>query len=578
MEQSENPARLIWNTIRAETGRNKSRNVKYSPEITANDFNNFFIDNVQSLVARIPRSGIQPEQLFKALPRIELCMFFMPVIADDIRIIIHQLKNKKTQDIDDLNSYLIKNCAEYIVEPLVDVINACLCKGVFPDPLKIGRVVPLFKKGETTELKNYRPISILPVFSKIFEYVIYKQTIGFLNKYKILTSNQFGFREHMSTVDAINGFVQFVYNSFENKQFCRGVFTDLSSAFDCVDHGILLKKMEHYGFRGSALNLFKSYLSERSQKVEYRGLSKGGKIIRGVPQGSILGPLLFLLYVNDLPANVDIPGVMTIAYADDTSIVIQSSSMRELDDTFGGVMDRAKDWFDCNELALNVEKTVTIDLRTQVRNNEDIKSIKFLGVTIDQSLTWRDHIGGVCEKLARGVYAVRKIKQIVGGHAAKLTYYASFHSHMSYGLRIWGNAAHTNLQKIFLLQKAAVRAIVNADRDVSCKHYFLELKIMTLFSLIVLVNLCDTRRDIESFNKQHDNHNYNTRNKSNVSIPRQRLKKTNNLGIALYNALPSVVRELPIKIFKRKLKLFLTNNCLYSVHEYFNRVKQINVP
>lgn len=483
------------------------------------------------------------------------------------------MKNKKSEDCYSVSPFIVKNCFLHIIEPLADVINACILEGCFPARLKVAKVVPVFKKGDTNDPSNYRPISILPTFSKILEMVLCQSLVSFFELHRIFTPSQFGFRRDLSTTGAIYKLWDFVRESMEAGDACGCLFTDLTSAFDSVDHNLLLSKLEHYGVRGRSLEIFKSYLEERYQRVYVLNeVSSTLPIKRGVPQGSILGPILFLVYVNDLPGAISVDQAVTLQYADDTSFCVRCSKDLPLKPVFQAVLERAKLWFTTNKLFLNDEKTT--ELSFQSRAGGDSSGHKFLGVLFDTSLGWREQIESLNGRLSSSLYALRKIRYTVGQQASLTAYHALFHSKMSYGIIAWGNAADTHLKTVFLKQKRAVRIIANISTMETCRPYFVLFNIVTLYGQIIYENLCHVRSHCGEYQTHNDIHSHNTRFKNNIVKPTSRLHKFGCIGIDFLNLLPVGVRELQLNIFKRRIKRYLVNLAPYSFDEFKTALRE----
>ena len=233
--------------------------------------------------------------------------------------------------------------------------NESITLGTFPDKRKCAKVIPIHKKGSPTDPSNYRPISLLSIYRKILENLMYKRLYEFLDKMDAFYSLQFGFREKHSTNHALTGMTETIRSTLDNGKYGCGVFIDLNKAFDTTNHSILLKKMDHYGIRGIALDWFSSYLSERKQYVSVNGnISDYLDISCGVPQGSVLGPLLILIYINDLP-NVS-KFLSYYLFADDTNIYFEATNLVSLQKIMNREFKYVKKWLDANKLALNIEK------------------------------------------------------------------------------------------------------------------------------------------------------------------------------------------------------------------------------
>ncbi len=252
--------------------------------------------------------------------------------------------------------HLLKQLCEPCSVPITHLVNMSLEQGIVPDAMKLARVIPIHKAKSKEEFNNYRPISLLSNVSKVLEKVVHKRLYSFLAKHNILYSNQYGFRPKRSTIDAITEFNSDVLPSLDAKQKCLSVYLGLSKAFDTINHGILMLKLQYYGIRGKALEWFESYLDQRRQYVSYLGINSPIRTIAyGVPQGSVLGPLLFILYSNDLPQALS--HCKTILFADDTTIFKTGNNMEQIFEQVNADLHTLNDWFRANQLSVNPTKT-----------------------------------------------------------------------------------------------------------------------------------------------------------------------------------------------------------------------------
>jgi len=317
---------------------------------------------------------------------------------------------------DEVSIRNLKNSAPYILSRLIHIFNKLLSTGIFPDRLKFSEVKTLFKKGDKTEFSNYRPITLLTSFSKIIEKIIYKRLYRYLNN-----------REKSSTDMATYALLNTVLSSLDKKHVVGGIFWDLQKAFDCVNRNILLTKLEFYGISGIANQLMRSYLNHRYQRVVIKDnriiklTSEWEPVKHGVPQGSILGPLVFLVYINDLSRTIN-GAADSILFTDDTSIVISNINLEEFQRNINLVMNQKINWFQSNFLSLNCIKTHLLQFLTTKQNEikiqimvsnsiiTNINSTKFLGLTTDSILSWRQHISCLTSKLNKACYTIRAIE------------------------------------------------------------------------------------------------------------------------------------------------------------------------
>ena len=374
--------------------------------------------------------------------------------------------------------------------------------------LKTAKVVPIHKGGSKISIENYRPISLLSAFSKIYEKVMYTRVYDFLSQNNILIENQFGFRKGRSCEQALLTAQNEILASLSKKQISLLILIDFSKAFDMVDHNILLEKLYRYGIRGIAHEWFKSYLKGRKQYVTINGKQSSTlDMLYGVPQGSILGPLLFILYINDIP-NIN-KECTFVLYADDANILISGKTIEEIEEKFNTLAKNLDIWVNSNGLALNLKKTSymvfsnstlhDITFKPRISNYEIERkfSSRFLGVIINETLTWKEHIFAIKAKMSRYVGILYKLKSFLPISARKNIFHSFVQSHLNYCSLVWGLSPKATLDPLFSEQKKAIRALMpgyninyykNGIKPCHTKPFFTEYKILTVHS-IILINI-----------------------------------------------------------------------------------------
>ena len=400
------------------------------PKNIANKFNEFFTNIGPNLAKQIPKSNLSAGHFLKG--DFQNSFFTSPVTNEEISSIILALKNTNSKGYDDIPVNLVKYCGNELSYILAHISNASLTTGVFPDALKLAKIVPIFKNGSKKVVSNYRPISVLSAFSKIFERIMYTRLDNYLDINDILHQSQFGFRKKLSTSMALLELTEEISKSIDDRNYTVGVFIDLAKAFDTVDHKILLQKLHHYGVRGTANEWFGSYLENRRQFVVVNGTPSGCSTIScGVPQGSILGPLLFILYINDL--NTISKKLRTIMFADDTNLFMTGKNLDEIKIQLNEELKIFSLWFQANLLSLNISKTSYIvfskglvssqtELFIQTVQIERVLETKFLGVIISHKLSWKSHITGVCSKMAKNTGIIAKVRHLLPRSQVRLLY------------------------------------------------------------------------------------------------------------------------------------------------------------
>lgn len=406
------------------------------------------------------------------------------------------------------------------------------------------------------------------MFAKVFELLIKNQLYNFLEEKKLLSSAQFGFRKSCSTYGALADFIKGVVEGFEDGRVTSGLLFDLRKAFDCVAHDILLTKLENCGVRGLPLILLKSYLDDRRQFVCVNGQNSGVNVVKyGIPQGSVLGPLLFIIYINDLPAALSVSKV--VLFADDTSVLVSADTISELQKQVEATERDITNWFLNNKLSLNADKTQKIVFSLNHKIYSGL-SVSLLGVLVDDSLKWKLHIEQLCRKLSKYLFLLRRLRSFLSQSTLLSVYFSLIHSGLKYCVALWGYASGSDM--ILKMQKKAIRIICNIGGRVSCRELFKKLKILTVTSEYIFAVLREVHADRQKYSAHSDSHGYNTRHCSNIVVPMMRLSasKSASLSIHFYNKLPFKVRKLNTHEFKLTVKAYLLQNTFYSCREFLD--------
>ena len=471
----------LWKTlgsiISKKNKQTKINKLKIDNKITndpiqiANAVNDFFTNIGPNLASKFQSSSQDNFKKFMG----ESCkqsMYMHKTNSTEIKKLITNLDSKKSPGFDELSAKFLKLCAPHISETLANIFNASISNGVYPDLLKTARVTPIYKNGDKSDPSNYRPISVLSLMNKVFEKILHKRLYKYLTKFKILYEYQFGFREGHSTTQPLIEITDRLKSAIDNKDLTCGIFIDLTKAFDTVDHNILLKKMFHYGIRGNVYNLFQSYLSNRQQYVRVNNVNSEIKPVKcGVPQGSVLGPLLFIIYINDI-ANSCKNGLFRI-FADDTGIFCQSKNIETLISKVEQIIEKINEWFTTNKLTLNVKKTSYIIFRPKKCTNinlpdsiscGDIKinresKVKYLGIILHEHLSWDDHTNEICKKLKRFFPLFYNIRNYLDKENVITIFYTMIYSRIKYGIIVTGQTIKEDIEKIQTLQNKLLKVL-----------------------------------------------------------------------------------------------------------------------
>ena len=497
----------MWKTLKHIIG-NKKKSITPINSLTINNkkldnnfdiaegLNNFFCSIGEDL-AKQHESANNSEFMKYLNTPVNQSMYMYSISTKEISNQIKFLDSKKSAGHDGITAKFLKLSHSCVIAPLADIFNASIKTGIYPDELKIAKCIPLYKKGKKDDPSNYRPISILCSINKIFEKLLYQRLYKYFSKFKILYEYQYGFRKNHSTTQALIEITDYLKTTIDDKKYICGIFLDLTKAFDTVDHEILLKKLHNYGVRGVANRLIKSYLTNRYQYVTINNVQSSKKAINcGVPQGSVLGPLLFLIYINDLARSSPI-GKIRI-FADDTSGFVDSPNIDEVISNSEILMNNLNNWFKANKLTLSANKSCFILFRPKQTKLNQIPSIinfgenhikransvKYLGITLEEHLNWREHIENVCNSLKKCFNIFYGIRDYLNTDQSRAIYYSLVYSKITYALAVYGLTSKENLLSIQRIQNKLLKVLTKKPYLYPTNILHNDLKILKVEDLV----------------------------------------------------------------------------------------------
>jgi len=505
----------LWRAVNEFT--NKSR--KPSPctqnvPFTADDMNNHFLSLTDSII----NSKLNSVNDTYTIPDYlnEFCRaklnhsesFVIPrLTVSEVWTLVMGLNNKRTMDIYNINSYIIKLSLPYIIVALTYLYNLCIDHNIFPESFKLAKVVPLPKTKNGNNLDNLRPISVLPILSKPIERHIHIHLTKYLESNSLLHPYQSGFRNKHSCQTALTRLVDTWLHAINNQNIVGAVFLDLRKAFDLVCHEILLQKLKVYLQNNESCAFFFSYLSNRQQAVYANGAySSFGQVKCGVPQGSILGPVFFCLYINDLPLSLSLSEAILEMFADDSTLHTKSDNIKCIESTLQRSIEEVNTWCDNNRMALHPTKSKSMVLSTRQKhqrsplrlnlkllstNIEQVHELKLLGIRIDDEFSWKSHTDFISKKLSMNLFLLHKLKQLVPPFALKPFFHAHCMSHINYASNLWCNAPEVYIKKINSLYRRALKILntkpVNTPNAIYINLNILPLKDQFLYNTAILM-------------------------------------------------------------------------------------------
>ena len=554
------------------------------PLFVSNEFNNYFSTVGSNIVSSINHSDGADFSRYLTGNYLH-SFYFNPTTSLEVRKHIFSLKSKPCS-IDQIPVSILKSLSNIISPILAKIVNDSMTNGHFPSSLKMAHIVPIHKSGSRNTVGNYRPISILSTYSKIFEKVVYSQLIKYLELKNILYSKQYGFRSNKSTTQAILNLLTKIYTTLDNGDLYFSLFLDFQKAFDCVSHEILLAKLYHYGIRGIPHQWFTSYLTDRKQCVAVNGgLSEPRDVLCGVPQGSNLGPLLFLIFINDLPTCTGYFDFCLFADDSTLSCIIPRSQIDNVHSEINLHLVHVHEWLSVNKIKLNCEKSkyVVFSYRDQfsiqpvfINNNiiSNVTTIKYLGIHLDCNLTFNYHINHIAGKISKSIGMMDKISSFVPRNIMLSLYFSLINPYLTYCIEAWYNCAASSRNKLFVLQKRCIRCIMCADFHTNTELFFNQLNILKLselhkFSLCIYIykTLYIDNFDNSLYtyiDSNINNHLHNTRHSANITLPLYSRSKSqfciNYSGCNLWNQLQFETRNAnSVEKFKALLMKELTH-------------------
>lgn len=519
LNKSKNSNKTLWNCIKNITYLNKDKsvnkeliNLKRTPTQSAEYINKHFNAVGRTLAENITPNINQFEKYCLSLPQQSNSIGLIEPEPAEIEAIINSLKSDSAAGWDKIPAKFIKMAKGELVPIITHLSVLCFQQGIFPRELKRSIIHPVYKSGDKDDIGNYRPISILPVLSKILEKLINNRLNAYLNSFKLLSKSQYGFRSGISTEDAILDLTKNITQNLDNKTKTLCIFLDLKKAFDTVFVPTLLRKIEKLGIRGSFLSLLTNYLKERTQRVKLSNdiFSHDENTSNyGVPQGSVLGPTLFLMYINDL-TSIQLSNGKVLSYADDTALLFHGKTWQETYQLAETGLQNVIQWLNLNTLTLNTLKTnfITFSIldssqpnpnlkikahfcnnnqkSCDCKNLEKVNKTKYLGIVLDKNLSWHPQLELVANRARKLIWIFKYLRDITDQQLITYIYKTLVQSILLYCLTIWGGTHKSKFISIERAQRHILKVMLRKKKRFSTYKLYSEANVLTVRQLYIL--------------------------------------------------------------------------------------------